>query len=142
MINSMQLCTFRLGDQHFGVDALKVQELIRHQTMTRVPLAPSSVRGLINLRGQIVTAIDLRSRFGLPKVESESELMNIVIRTDDECVSLLVDRIGDVMTVDQTDFEVPPETLDESLRPYINGAYKLEDRLLLLLDWLNVVKSI
>jgi purine-binding chemotaxis protein CheW len=97
---------------------------------------------LINLRGQIVTAIDLRSRFGLPNIESELELMNIVIRTDDECVSLLVDRIGDVLSVDQAQFEAPPETLDESLRPYINGAYKLEDRLLLLLDWLNVVKSI
>lgn len=139
MIDNMQLCTFRLADQYFGVDALKVQELIRHQPMTPVPLAPPSVRGLINLRGQIVTAIDLRSHFGLPEVECETELMNIVIRTDDECVSLLVDRIGDVLTVDQQNFEPPPETLEETLRPFIDGAFKLEDRLLLLLNWKNIV---
>jgi len=139
MIDNMQLCTFRLDNQYFGVDALKVQELIRHQTMTRVPLAPPSVRGLINLRGQIVTAIDLRSRFGLPSVAEETELMNIVIRTDEECVSLLVDQIGDVLTVEQNSFESPPETMDETPRPYIDGAFKLEDRLLLLLNWKNVV---
>ncbi len=139
MIDNMQLCTFRLDNQYFGVDALKVQELIRHQTMTRVPLAPPSVRGLINLRGQIVTAIDLRSRFGLPSVPEETELMNIVIRTDEECISLLVDQIGDVLTVEQNSFESPPETMDETLRPYIDGAFKLEDRLLLLLNWKNVV---
>lgn len=139
MTDNMQLCTFRLGDQHYGVDALIVQELIRNQPMTRVPLAPPSVRGLINLRGQIVTAIDLRSRFGLPKLESESEPMNIVIRSDEECVSLLVDQIGDVLSLEQEHFEAPPETLNEAMRPFINGAFKLDEHLLLLLNWKNVV---
>ena len=134
MAVSKQLCTFNLGDQAFGVDALTVQELIRHQTMTRVPKAPESVRGLINLRGQIVTAIDLRTRLGMAPLEDDRQSMNVVIRSDDGAVSLLVDQIGDVIEVNDDCFEVPPDTLSGQAREFIRGAYKLADRLLLLLD--------
>lgn len=134
MQKSKQLCTFKLGNQAFGVDALRVQELIRHQTMTRVPQAPESVRGLINLRGQIVTAIDLRSRLGMQPMETGSQPMNLVVRSDDGAVSLLVDQIGDVIEVNDESFESPPDTLDGKSRDFIKGAYKLADRLLLLLD--------
>ena len=134
MQKSKQLCTFKLGNQAFGVDALRVQELIRHQTMTRVPQAPESVRGLINLRGQIVTAIDLRSRLGMQPMETGSQPMNLVVRSDDGAVSLLVDQIGDVIEVNDESFESPPDTLDGKYRDFIKGAYKLADRLLLLLD--------
>ena len=134
MITSRQLCTFFLDGHLFGVDAQTVQEVIRYQEMTRVPKAPPSVRGLINLRGQIVTAIDLRSRLGLKPREAGKLPMNVVVRSDDGAVSLLVDQIGDVIEVDSDSFETPPDTLQGPARELVKGAYKLEGRLLLLLD--------
>ena len=129
-----QLCTFFLDDFYFGVEVQKVQEVIRYQEMTRVPLAPPVVRGLINLRGQIVTAIDMRRRLDLPKLPEDQLPMNVVIRTDDGPVSLLVDEIGDVMEVDADSYERPPETLRGPARDLIEGAYKLNGRLLLTLN--------
>jgi purine-binding chemotaxis protein CheW len=129
-----QFCTFYLDGFLFGVDVLKVQEVIRYQEMTRVPLASSVVRGLINLRGQIVTAIDLRSRLGLKDRPSDALPMNVVVRTEDGAVSLLVDEIGDVLEIDDTILETPPETLRGAARQIVTGVYKLKDRLLLVLD--------
>jgi purine-binding chemotaxis protein CheW len=134
MANTKQFCTFFLNGLFFGVEVLKVQEVIRFQEMTRVPLAPGMIRGLINLRGQIVTAIDLRHRLELP-ARAETELpMNVVVRTDDGAVSLLVDEIGDVVEIADDIYEAPPETLKGVARELIQGVYKLEDRLLLVLD--------
>lgn len=129
-----QFCTFYLGDQYFGLNVLKVQEIIRAQEMTRVPLAHPVVRGLINLRGQIVTAIDLRRRLELPDRPEGLQPVNVVVQTDDGAVSLLVDEIGDVLQVDENDFERPPDTLKGTARELIQGAYKLNGRLLLALD--------
>lgn len=134
MIASRQLCTFYLDDHLFGVDAQTVQEVIRFQEMTRVPQAPPSVSGLINLRGQIVTAIDLRRRLGMKPREVGKLPMNVVVRSDDGAVSLLVDQIGDVIEVDAENFETPPDTLQGLARELVKGAYKLDGRLLLLLD--------
>src|SRR5438874_826198 len=100
MADERQYCTFYVDGHYFGLEVLNVQEIIRYQEMTRVPLAPSVVRGLINLRGQIVTAIDLRRRLGLTERPADQSPMNVVIRTDDEAVSLLVDEIGDVREVE------------------------------------------
>jgi len=128
-----QFCTFFLKNQFFGVPVQEVQEVIRYQEMTRVPLVPPIIRGLINLRGQIVTAIDLRRRFGMQD-RSESELpMNVVVRTDDGPVSFLVDEIGDVLEVDDVSFERPPDTM-KSGRELVRGVYKLEKQLMLVLD--------
>ncbi len=129
-----QLCTFYLDNHFFGVDVQTVQEVIRYQDMTRVPLARRAVSGLINLRGQIVTAIDLRRRLGLADRPADRLPMNVVVRSDDGVVSLLVDQIGDVQEVDQDNFEPPPETLLGTSRSMIRGAYKMKDRLLLVLD--------
>jgi len=134
MITSRQLCTFYLDGHLFGVDAQKVQEVIRYQEMTRVPQSPPSVSGLINLRGQIVTAIDLRIRLGLRPREPGKLPMNVVVRSDDGAVSLLVDQIGDVIEVDAENFETPPDTLQGPARELVQGAYKLDARLLLLLN--------
>lgn len=134
MADEHQYCTFYLDRQYFGIDVLKVQEIIRSQVMTRVPLAPSVVRGLINLRGQIVTAIDLRKRLDLPERAGGEPPVNVVVQTADGAVSLLVDEIGDVLKVSEKAFERPPETLQGTPRDLIRGAYKLEDRLLLILD--------
>ena len=134
MHEDRQYCTFYLAGHYFGVDVLKVQEVIRTQEMTRVPLAPPVVRGLINLRGQIVTALDLRRRLELDERPADQLPVNVVVRTDDGAVSLLVDEIGDVLKVPESVFERPPETLTGTARELIRGAYKLNDRLLLLLD--------
>jgi len=112
----------------------QVQEVIRYQEMTSVPLAPSAVSGLINLRGQIVTAIDLRCRLGLPLRENDELPMNVVVRDGDNAVSLLVDRIGDVVEVDDDLLESPPATVSDNVRSLIRGVYKLPDSLLLVLD--------
>jgi purine-binding chemotaxis protein CheW len=129
-----QYCTFYLAGHYFGLDVLKVQEIIRYQEMTRVPLAPPVVRGLINLRGQIVTALDLRRRLELEDRPADQQPVNVVVHTDDGAVSLLVDEIGDVLEVPDKLFERPPETLQGPARELIRGAYKLPDRLLLILD--------
>ena len=134
MADSHQYCTFYVEGHYFGLDVLHVQEIIRYQEMTRVPLAPPVVRGLINLRGQIVTAIDLRRRLELDERPADQLPINVVVHTDDGAVSLLVDEIGDVLQVPEKLFERPPETLKGVARELIRGAYKLPDRLLLILD--------
>jgi purine-binding chemotaxis protein CheW len=129
-----QFATFHLHGLFLGVDVLKVQEVIRYQEMTPVPIAPPMIRGLINLRGQIITAIDLRRRLDLPDRSGDQLPMNVVIRTDDGGVSLLVDEIGDVVEVNESLFETVPETLSGSARDLLEGVYKLDGRLLLILD--------
>lgn len=131
---SGQFSTFYVGELFFGVDVLRVQEVLRFQQMTRVPKAPEVIEGLINLRGQIVTAIDMRGRLSLPQRNGNSTPMNMVVRTEDGAVSLLVDEIGDVVDVDAATYEPPPENLDPAARELIHGVFKLNDRLLLVLD--------
>jgi purine-binding chemotaxis protein CheW len=134
MTTSKQYCSFHVADLFFGVDVQLVQEVIRYQEMTRVPLASREVGGLINLRGQLVTAIDLRRRLCLPERENGKRPMNVVIRTDDAAVSLLVDEIGDVVEVEPDSFEPRPETLGGATRELVAGVHKLNKQLLLILD--------
>ena len=134
MSDSKQFCTFFINGLFFGIEVLKVQEVIRYQEMTSVPLAPSTICGLINLRGQIVTAIDLRRRLELPARGEDQLPMNVVVRTDDGAVSLLVDEIGDVVEIQDDVRERPPETLRGVARELVTGVYKLKERLLLVLD--------
>jgi purine-binding chemotaxis protein CheW len=134
MATTRQFSTFYLDDLLFGVDLQSVQEVIRSLKMTRVPLAPTVVRGLINLRGQIVTGIDLRQRLGLCARQGETLPMNVVVRSAEGAVSLLVDEIADVVEVDQDSFEMPPETLRGSIRTMVLGVHKLDKKLLHVLD--------
>ena len=134
MSTEQQFCTFFVDGLFFGVEVHKVQEVIRYQGMTGVPLAPAVVGGLINLRGQIVTAIDLRKRLAMSERQGGEQPMNVVVRTADGAVSLLVDEIGDVVEVDESSFEPPPETLRSSVRSMIVGVHKLNDRLMHVLD--------
>ena len=134
MSDSKQYATFFLNNLFLGVEVRKVQEVIRYQEMTRVPLAPNMVQGLINLRGQIVTAIDLRRRLELPALPEDQLPMNVVVRSDDGAVSLLVDEIGDVVEIEDETYERPPETLTGVARELVTGVYKLKERLLLVLD--------
>ncbi len=134
MAEQRQFCTFFLENYFFGVDVQQVQEVLRYQEQTRVPLAPQVIRGLINLRGQIVTAMDLRRRLELSERADDALPINVVVRTADGAVSLLVDEIGEVVDVADDVFELPPETVEGVARELIIGAYKLENRLLLILD--------
>lgn len=134
MANKKQFSTFFVSNFFYGVEVEKVQEVIRYQEMTRVPLAPSVVSGLINLRGHIVTALDLRTRLDLdPRPEGQLP-MNVVIRHEEGAVSLLVDEIGDVLEVDEESFEEPPDTLNGRARDLVKGVYILPDRLLHVLN--------
>lgn len=132
--NAQQFCTFYVDRQFFGVPVQQVQEVIRYQEMTRVPLVPRVIRGLINLRGQIVVAIDLRRRLNAPERPEDQLPMNVVVRTADGALSLLVDEIGDVLEVQDETFERPPETLRGIARELVLGVHKLSGGLLLILD--------
>jgi purine-binding chemotaxis protein CheW len=129
-----QFCSFFLDSLRFGVDVQKVQEVVPYQELTRVPLAPPTVLGLLNLRGQIVTGIDLRRRLELADRPASSLPMNVVLRCEDSPVSFLVDEIGDVIEVDADAWERAPETLRGRVRELIQGVYPLPDELLLILD--------
>lgn len=129
-----QFCTFFVHGLCLGLEVTCIQEVIRYQPLTSVPLSSSVVGGLMNLRGQIVTAIDLRCRLGLSPRAAGIRPINVVVRTADGPVSLLVDEIGDVIEVEHGSFERPPDTLDDAARELIRGAYKLKGRLLLVLD--------
>src|SRR5262245_16863618 len=127
-------CTFFVDDLRFGIDVQKVQEVVPYQEMTRVPLAPATVRGLLNLRGQIVTGIDLRRRLELPDGAAGSLPMNVVLRGEDSPASFLVDEIGEVIEVAADDCERPPATLQACVRELIQEVYPLPEGLLLVLD--------
>jgi purine-binding chemotaxis protein CheW len=132
--NERQFATFFVDGLFFGIEVLQVQEVLRYQEMTPVPLAPEVVEGLINLRGQIVAAVDMRRRLDLgPRPEGRMP-MNTVVRTSGGAVSLLVDEIGDVVDVDAGTFEQTPDNVAAGARELLKGVYKLKDRLLLVLD--------
>jgi purine-binding chemotaxis protein CheW len=134
MSTTRQYCTFLIDDLLMALEVERVQEVLRPQEMTPVPLASRVVKGLINLRGQIVTAVDLRRRLQLPDRADDLKSMNIVVRAEGGAIALLVDEIGDVLEVEQASFERPPETLQGVARDLLLGIYKLKDRLLLVLD--------
>jgi purine-binding chemotaxis protein CheW len=129
-----QLSTFHVGRYLFGVDVSLVQEIVRLQAFTPVPLSSAEIAGLINLRGEVLTAIDMRARLGLPPADRERDPVNVVVRVDDEPVSLLVDEIGGVQEVSQLPFEATPATVDVKVRELLLGSYTLPDRLLLALN--------
>jgi purine-binding chemotaxis protein CheW len=129
-----QYCTFQVGGHVFGIDVTRVQEVVRFQPLTRVPLAPREVSGLINLRGQIITTIDLRRRLRLADRAPGERPTNVLVSTAEGAVSLQVDLIEDVIDVDPSSIEPPPDMLSADLRRCIAGVSKQRDRLLLILD--------
>lgn len=134
--------TFFIEDHFFGVEVERVQEIFATQEITPVPLAPPVIAGLINLRGEIVTALELRNRLGFPPRPAGMEAMSVVIRTAEGAVNLLVDQIGDVIEVTPALFEPPPETVDPQLASVLGGVYKLDDRIFLALNTEEVIKGV
>ena len=132
-LDYVQLCGFKIGDGFYAVPVLEVQEVVRPQKITQVPMAPDYIEGLINLRGQVVTSINLRTLFKL-KGDDPEEFMNVIVRSRGSLYALVVDEILDVMDVPNKAFEETPDTLDNNLRKYIEGVDKLKDKLLISLS--------
>ena len=126
--------TFLVAGHYLGIDVLEMQEVLRGQRLTPVPLAPDVVEGLINLRGQIVPAIDLRRVLKLAPADAGQDRFSVVARSQHGPVSLQVDEIGDVVELDAAGFEPPPDNVDPAIGCLLRGVYKLKDRLLLVLD--------
>jgi purine-binding chemotaxis protein CheW len=126
--------TMSIGGQLFGIPVLKVQDVLGTQTITRVPLAPIEVAGSLNLRGRIVTAVDVRLRLGLPKRENEKSAMSVVVEHEGELYSLLVDSVGEVLSLETRDYQRNPPTLNPRLREFSDGIYRLNDSLLVVLS--------
>jgi len=130
----MQLVTFSIGEEEFGVDILKVQEIIRMMEITKVPRAPEFVEGVINLRGKVIPIIDLRRRFGLLARGHDKNTRIIVIEINNMIVGFVVDSVSEVLRIPFSTVEPPPPVVSGTESEYISGVGKLEDRLLILLD--------
>lgn len=127
-----QVCGFRLGNDYFCISVLDIQEVIKPQNVTPIPLANDFVRGLINLRGQIVTSISLKTMFKMEE-DPTSDHMNVIVRKDETLAALVVDEILDVVDVEPSTFESTPESLNPNIKEYIKGVFKLDDKILIFL---------
>ncbi len=126
--------TFTIADQLFGIPVLLVQDVLSSYHITCIPLAPPEITGSLNLRGRVVTSIDVRIRLGLEPRAEGAESMSIVAETGGELYSLLVDSVGEVLPLSSANYERNPPTLDAKLRSYADGVYRLDDGLLVVLD--------
>lgn len=129
-----EFVTMIIGDQWFGIPVHSVQDVLGSQEIARVPLAPPDVAGSLNLRGRIVTAIDPRVRLGLPARDMEKSVMSIVVEHGGELYSLLIDQVGEVLNLPADRFERNPASLDARWRDISAGVYRLDDRLLVVMD--------
>lgn len=131
---SKEFVTMTIADQLFGIPVLQVQDVLGHQRITRIPLAPPEVAGSLNLRGRIVTAIDVRLRLGLTPRAKNKPVMSIVVDLRGELYSLMVDSVGEVLSLSNEDFERSPATLDPRWREVSMGIYRLNNQLMVVLD--------
>lgn len=137
-----QACTFYLEDRMYALDVQQVQEVTKSLPITPIPLAPSYVKGLINLRGQIAVSIDLREMFGLPKHENTELTNTIVCRTDGILMAFPVDRVGDVVENDYNNFENTPETVEPKIAQFMKGVFKSQHDILSMLDIESILKCL
>ena len=126
--------TLTVGDQLCGVPVLAVRDILGEHTITRIPLAPAEIAGSLNLRGRIVTAIDLRRRLRLPPAPADQQPMSVVAEQGGELYALLVDQVSEVMSLKASTFERNPPTLPPAWAQFSSGIYRLEGRLLVVLD--------
>jgi purine-binding chemotaxis protein CheW len=136
-----QLCTFYVKSQLYGIDVTQVQEVVKSMAMSRIPLALHYVRGLINLRGQVATAVGLREMFQL-EGQTETSSMNVILRHEGALIALQVDEIGDVMEVERGDIESIPSTIPDSIRSYMSGVFQLKNSLLCVIDLNKLFKNV
>jgi len=132
--NLQEYVTVMIADQMFGIPVLEVHDVLRDLTLTKIPLAPPEVAGALNLRGRIVTAIDVRKRLGLPKLDEDQNGMSVVVEHHGEPYSLMIDSVGEVLGLNAEDIQKNPVTLDARWREVSAGIYRLEDKLLVILE--------
>ncbi|HIP37806.1 MAG TPA: purine-binding chemotaxis protein CheW [Desulfocapsa sulfexigens] len=138
--NLVELSTFLVGGALCGMDILKIQEINKLIDMTTVPQAPSYVLGILNLRGQIITSIDLSQKLGLGVTDLSSDPRNIIVNSNGEHIGLLVKRISDVVQANTDKFEPPPSNMGGIQGEFFTGVYKTEDKLIGILDVEKVLR--
>jgi purine-binding chemotaxis protein CheW len=139
MANELQICTFRIDRLSFGIEVRSVKGVTTHPRLTRVPLAPPAVHGLTSFRGQVIAGLDLRPCLGLETARAEHQWSGVILKVTMGPVSLLVDEIGDVVTIQEDCLEPPPETLPAELREITESVYEQNGKLLLLLNVEQVI---
>lgn len=139
MTGGAQMCTFRVSEFLLGLEVRHIREIATHRELTRVPLAPERVAGLLNLRGEVITVVDLRRRLGLEEQRSGVAPVHVIISHPDGPVSMMVDGVDDIVEVSDDNFEPPPTTISADAREGLRGVYKLDAELLLALrlDWVT-----
>ncbi|MBN2062676.1 MAG: chemotaxis protein CheW [Deltaproteobacteria bacterium] len=137
----IELATFFVGGARCGMDILRIQEINKHLEMTMVPQAPEYVKGILNLRGQIVTVIDLGKKLGLTRTKISNETRNIIVHSQNEYIGLLVDRIGDVERAKRDSVEPPPANIGGVQGKYFEGVYKTENSLIGIINVEEVFKE-
>ncbi len=139
---TQQFVTMRLGSQLFGISVMAVRDVMRRQQIAAVPLAPAVIAGSLNLRGRIVTAIDMRVRLGLPTYPVPEKVMKVVVEYQHELFALMVDAVGDVLALPMSRFEKVPSNMDTNWRSVAAGVFKLEKELLVILDVASVIDQL
>jgi len=142
MKHSGDYLTFSLGNLHFGIIATDVLELNKNLEVTHVPKSPDTVRGITNLRGQLVPAIDMYQRLGMVNKNGHIETIAIILKSRAMIVALLVDSVGEILSLDEETFETPPSNFPEMSRELVFGVHKLTDKLLLMLDHTKIIGGI
>lgn len=132
--HSKDYLTVVIAGQRFGIPVLQVQDVLREQSVTKIPLAPPEVAGSLNLRGRIVTAIDVRKRLGLPENDNKKNDMSVVVEQQNELFSLIIDSVGDVLSVECDQIEKTPSTIDPVWREISTGVFQLKGELLVIMD--------
>lgn len=137
----LQLVSFNIGEEEFGLDILRVQEIIRMIEITRVPNAPKFIVGVINLRGKVIPIIDLRTRMGMEPKDRDKDTRIIVIEIDAKIVGFIVDKVNEVLRIDKSITQSPPPMVSGIDSDYITSIAQMEDRLLILLDLTRLLSS-
>jgi purine-binding chemotaxis protein CheW len=138
---TLEYLTILVDDQKFGIPVLQIQDVLREQKVTRIPLASPEVAGSLNLRGRIVTAIDVRKRLNV-KIDPAKRSMSVVVEYNQELYSLIIDKVGDVLSLDQDRIEKNPGTLDSKWRDISDGVCQLDSELLIIMDVPRLLDSI
>jgi purine-binding chemotaxis protein CheW len=137
----LQLVSFTLNEEEFGIDILMVQEIIRMLQITKVPNSPDFVDGVVNIRGRIIPVVDLRCKLGMPRKEHDKETRIVVVEVSGKTIGFIVDAVTEVLRIPSSTIEVPPELIAGVNSEFIKAVGKLEDRLLILIDLEKILSN-
>ncbi len=137
----IQLVSFRIANEEFGIDIVKVQEIIRMMEITRVPNTPNYIEGVVNLRGKVTPVVNLRTKLGLPTNEKDEDTRIVVVNLEDKTIGFIVDEVKEVLRINSNITEEPPKMVGGISEEYIISIAKMDDRLLILLDLETLIKK-